>query len=757
MEIVVVASSSQNPAAVLMQISDSGIGGPFWNNTAGEWQTLPPTADRKIPLTAAGYADFFTGGVAEPIGTYSGKIVILILDQSDNDRVVGVDEAYLTSGNVSSQTLDTGSIATAVRTELNSNPVPASNMVSVAGLATAAALSYTESLLVSQNNSLTSKVDDITSDLAAVDGKVDTANTNIATINGKLPADTATKINRLDTTISSRSTLTASDVRTELVANPVPASNMVSIAGLATAAALTSFQSTVDATLYGIDGVVDAILQDTAALDSRLTAARANYLDNLQAGPVALASQLSTAAALRSKMVAPGSAIIPPSGSAVVRIEIMLFGEDGALNDPDGGTVTFTATNGSGVSRNGNLSAVTKAAVGRYYVDYSIAPTHDQEEIAIRANWTENSVALADATVLSVQFQATTAFTATDRTKLEAIHAKLPSSSYLVGTANASGVIDASTISGDKTAFKADVSTLATSASLAALQTHGDATWATATGFLTAADARLNNLDATISSRAVAADLTNLATSAEVAAVITQGNAAWTTATGFLTAADARLNNLDATISSRSTFAGANVTLASGHGLATAADLASVKAKTDLLPSSPAASSEIPSVAAIAAQVDATLVTQHGAGTWTTGTATAANQTAILSALASIDGVTTIDANIVSPRRTWRIDPTREKPLANNVITLLQAEAVTLAMDFRGMLNASTTLSNVVSAVDVSTDVATISTSNLAIDQTRKKAHFDITATGKGLHRFKITATTTDGQTIAAEGFLEVY
>ncbi|MCA9222295.1 MAG: hypothetical protein KDA71_18335, partial [Planctomycetales bacterium] len=365
----------------------------------------------------------------------------------------------------------------------------------------------------------------------------------------------------------------------------------------------------------------------------------------------------------------------------------MLFGEDGALNDPDGGTVTFTATNGSGVSRNGNLSAVTKAAVGRYYVDYSIAPTHDQEEIAIRANWTENSVALADATVLSVQFQATTAFTATDRTKLEAIHAKLPSSSYLVGTANASGVIDASTISGDKTAFKADVSTLATSASLAALQTHGDATWATATGFLTAADARLNNLDATISSRAVAADLTNLATSAEVAAVITQGNAAWTTATGFLTAADARLNNLDATISSRSTFAGANVTLASGHGLATAADLASVKAKTDLLPSSPAASSEIPSVAAIAAQVDATLVTQHGAGTWTTGTATAANQTAILSALASIDGVTTIDANIVSPRRTWRIDPTREKPLANNVITLLQAEAVTLAMDFRGMLN----------------------------------------------------------------------
>jgi len=141
-------------------------------------------------------------------------------------------------------------------------------------------------------------------------------------------------------------------------------------------------------------------------------------------------------------------------------------------------------------------------------------------------------------------------------------------------------------------AITAAASPLATSVELAAVQTHGDSTWATATGFLDAADVRdaigmsAANLDTQLSaisgyvdclpatwvvppagsdwtatragyidklnvtgalahSDAAAtykADVSGLATSTELAAVQTHGDTTWATATGFSTldAADVR-------------------------------------------------------------------------------------------------------------------------------------------------------------------------------------------------------------------------
>lgn len=70
------------------------------------------------------------------------------------------------------------------------------------------------------------------------------------------------------------------------------------VSSLATSSAL----STHDGKLDTVDGNVDTILVDTAALEGRLTATRAGYLDNLSAGAIALASALATAQTILDKL-----------------------------------------------------------------------------------------------------------------------------------------------------------------------------------------------------------------------------------------------------------------------------------------------------------------------------------------------------------------------------------------------------------------------------------------------------------------------
>jgi len=87
----------------------------------------------------------------------------------------------------------------------------------------------------------------------------------------------------------------------------------------------------------------------------------------------------------------------------------------------------------------------------------------------------------------------------------------------------------------------ADLTGIATSAELAALETHGDATWATATGFATPANVSAST--AAIIAQGdlawITADLTGIATSVELSALETHGDATWATATGFATPGDA--------------------------------------------------------------------------------------------------------------------------------------------------------------------------------------------------------------------------
>ncbi|HUU36143.1 MAG TPA: hypothetical protein VMW48_18895, partial [Vicinamibacterales bacterium] len=119
----------------------------------------------------------------------------------------------------------------------------------------------------------------------------------------------------------------------------------------------------------------------------------------------------------------------------------------------------------------------------------------------------------------------------------------------------------------DPASYKADVSGLATSIALAAVQTHGDETWATAV-------------------------VSGLATSIALAAVQTHGDETWATAAGFST-----------------------------HG---AADVWSVVARTLTDPASYKAD-----VSGLATSIALAAVQTHGDGTWATavvsGLATATN------------------------------------------------------------------------------------------------------------------------------------
>ena len=90
---------------------------------------------------------------------------------------------------------------------------------------------------------------------------------------------------------------------------------------------------------------------------------------------------------------------------------------------------------------------------------------------------------------------------------------------------------------GDSNWATADLTGIATSLELSALQTHGDGAWATATGFAVAADVAASTAAIIAQGDAAwtTADLTGIATSVELAALQTHGDSNWATATGFST------------------------------------------------------------------------------------------------------------------------------------------------------------------------------------------------------------------------------
>lgn len=791
----------------IQQITAGGSLGNIWDNDAGTWSANPTTAKRSIAMSEGTGVNIgtYTGGTGTLTG-YSGLVLKRIHDVNQSHKVIGTSLSYLLNGVEARYAGDSDltPIATSASTAATQSTTAATQATTAATQATTAASQSTTAATqattaATQSTTAASQATTAATQATTAATQATTAATNSTTLTTRLTATRATNLDNLDAAVTTRSTLTAAQVRTELNTNPVPASNM---RGTDNALLAANYTAPANADITSALSQATTAATNSTTLTTRLSATRAGYLDNLSAGAVALEASLTNVAnAVQIALVGPGQMVVPGSGSTTYTFDLFLYDMLGNMEATDS-TPTFAAVNAAGTSRSANLSAVTSPSTGQYRVTYSVASTHAVEQIIITATATENSKTLTRSVitpVISVTTLTGDTFTSADRTKLDAVHGKLPTKSYLAGTNAADGDINLDEVDGNKNAFKADVSLLATASALSAVATTASSTLTQATTaatqsttaatnavamtdrITTARAAKIDNLDATISSAvtqatAATTQATTAATQATTAATqaTTAASQATTAATQATTAAtqattaatntttlttrlsDARavkLDNLDAAISTRSTFnAGTtNVTVTPGT-LALESSVQAVKAKTDKIGTTVAQVSDIPTAGAIAAQVDSVLTTNHP-GNWAGGgDATLAKQNQILAAVAAV--VPSPPSVVyVSGARTWTLLGDGSDWYAPNVLTLASNFSGVVAMDFSNVLNPGTGVSSVSSVTDLSGNSLTAST--LLPSQDRNAAHFTVSNLVAGTrYDLLVTIGTSDGQTISGRGTL---
>ena len=162
-------------------------------------------------------------------------------------------------------------------------------------------------------------------------------------------------------------------------------------------------------------------------LDDNYTSTRAAFLDKLNVtGNVASSAEV-TAIQNNTKAVItlPPTLERPDSGSAAFKCDIFLYDTTGNMEAPDS-TPTLAAENESGTDRSANLSAVSSVSTGHYTFTYTVASGHAIEQVRITVTVVEGGATRKYGRVAQVVDTTAVDFTSADRTKLDAIHAKLP-------------------------------------------------------------------------------------------------------------------------------------------------------------------------------------------------------------------------------------------------------------------------------------------------------------------------------------------
>lgn len=179
------------------------------------------------------------------------------------------------------------------------------------------------------------------------------------------------------------------------------------------------------AVLAAVDTEVAAILADTQSLVSRLTSARAGYLDNLNVGGNVASSAEVTAIQNNTRVVRVVPDVIerPDSGTITYRVELFLYDDAGNMEAPDSAP-TIALVNQAGTDRSSRLDSTTMALVetGRYRAVYTADAADALEQLVWAFSVVEggatrkygNQSVIVDTTAVD--------FTAADRTKLETLH-----------------------------------------------------------------------------------------------------------------------------------------------------------------------------------------------------------------------------------------------------------------------------------------------------------------------------------------------
>jgi len=174
----------------------------------------------------------------------------------------------------------------------------------------------------------------------------------------------------------------------------------------------------------------------------------------------------------RCVRVVPAVIERPDSGTTTYRIELLLYDTEGNMEAPDAAP-TIALVNQSGTDRSGRLDSTTMAAVstGRYRAVYTASDSDDVEQLVWTFSVVEGGTTLLYGNTSIVVDTTAVDFTAADRTKLEGVYNKLPSKSYLTGTANSDGDVQLDEATG----------TPADSAGVTTLQGYTDTLEASAT------------------------------------------------------------------------------------------------------------------------------------------------------------------------------------------------------------------------------------------------------------------------------------
>lgn len=184
---------------------------------------------------------------------------------------------------------------------------------------------------------------------------------------------------------------------------------------------------------------------DQALADAGVNATRMAYVDNLNIGEnVAGTSEVTSITNnTRCVRVVPCTIERPDSGSTVYRVELLLYDESGNMESPDAAP-TVNLVDESGESRTARLDSTTMSLIstGRYRTIYTATSNDEIEQLIWAFSVVESGVTRIYGNTSLVVDTTAVDFTSADRSKLDTIFGKLPSKSYLCGSADADGGID---------------------------------------------------------------------------------------------------------------------------------------------------------------------------------------------------------------------------------------------------------------------------------------------------------------------------
>jgi len=253
----------------------------------------------------------------------------------------------------------------------------------------------------------------------------------------------AAKVDNLDATISSRSTLTQTQVTGGAYAlnsssfafnaalDFTTAQKAATIARVTLTDTVTTYTGNTPQTgdSYARIGATGSGLTSLAPSSTALSTAtwtgtRAGYLDNLSGGAVATAAQVSGLAVnTRCNLNIPVEIETPDAATQTYKIRLHLYDVEGNMEAPDS-TPTVSLTNAAGTDRSSRLSVASNPSTGVYTWDYTATAGDAEEQLVWIFTVVEGGLTRTYPATSYVVEETAYRFSSTDRANLTAVKAK---------------------------------------------------------------------------------------------------------------------------------------------------------------------------------------------------------------------------------------------------------------------------------------------------------------------------------------------